>query len=684
MSGRRSVFAYVLLLAPVAVLLWLGSTELRRLGERADLALRSQAVGFLRLARQALDDELSPWLDRVIAPDAVALDRHPPETAAWELHRRFPEARNLLVLDGEGNLAFPRPNPTRLGFALAQLPDDAHPALVRAEGLLAEAQRTGEGTGPALEAFDAYLALDDQRGDRAGQARASFRRATILSLDHKLEALAAFRDFDALFDTDVAPLPESVTELPLLARVARVQLMADGAEALLVMEDIARGSYDGLHDELLSAVMRRVEPWVAGDTDRAAAAQAALARDQFRRAGRAFAREFGLVARETVRRRIRANPTTGRFQQVLVNQRGSSSLLVFRPTTAREREHVSGAWVGIHVDPTLLLYDAMSPFLQAGEHGFHLIVADAEGIPVLSSEAAAATEDAIAQDAVAGLVLRAVPIDPEQLARVRAADARNRLWLLITLGVLTVTGALWLWFTMRREAEVAQLKVSFVSRVSHELKTPLALVRMYGETLSRGRAKTEDQQRQFAGIITRESERLTVLIDRILDFSRQESGSLVYEPTDVDLAEVTEAVAEAYRPHLESRGLPLVVDVAGPLPACADRNALEGALVNLMENAAKYTENASAETPLEVSARRHGERAVLRVADRGIGIPPGDRRRVFDSFYRASNSGEVRGAGLGLSLVQHFVRAHGGTIEALDHEGGGTIMEIGLPLQTGG
>jgi two-component system phosphate regulon sensor histidine kinase PhoR len=239
---------------------------------------------------------------------------------------------------------------------------------------------------------------------------------------------------------------------------------------------------------------------------------------------------------------------------------------------------------------------------------------------------------------------------------------------------------LWSWRSVSRETELANLKVDLVSRVSHELKTPLALVRMYGETLGLGRAKDARQVAEFGGIIAREAERLTTLIQRILDFSRQQAGTLTYEKAPIDLGELLRKVAETYAPHLESRGVLLIDSLPLDVLVACDANATESAVVNLLENAAKYGRDGDEEHEVDLVLERVGDRAVVEVRDRGRGIPKGEHERVFDGFYRASNSGEVRGAGLGLSLVRHFARAHGGDVHALPRDGGGTILRLELPL----
>jgi signal transduction histidine kinase len=197
-----------------------------------------------------------------------------------------------------------------------------------------------------------------------------------------------------------------------------------------------------------------------------------------------------------------------------------------------------------------------------------------------------------------------------------------------------------------------------------------------------GRARDPGQAAEFGSIIARESERLTGLIQNILDFSRQQAGTLRYTPQTLDLGNLLRTVITAYAPHLEARGALVIDTLPNDIVAICDANACEGAVVNLLENAAKYGPGDGEEQEIEIELQRAGDRAVITVADRGRGIPAEERDRVFDGFYRASNAGEVRGAGLGLSLVRHFARAHGGDVRALPRDGGGTIIELWLPLAT--
>lgn len=281
--------------------------------------------------------------------------------------------------------------------------------------------------------------------------------------------------------------------------------------------------------------------------------------------------------------------------------------------------------------------------------------------------------------ALADLRLRAVPVDPGAFVRAEQAATRNRKFLSLGLVALAVGGAFFLARSAARDAEQAAERMGFVSRVSHELKTPLALIKMYAETLLLGRASGDRDPQRCASIISREADRLTTMIERVLDFSRSEAGTLSYTKERIDVSDLLLSVTDEFRPRAEERGGGIEVAFEDQLWVDADPEALHGAVVNLLDNAVKYTPATADDRTIEIDLRGAADRVVLEVRDRGIGIPEGERERVFSGFFRASNSGEVRGFGLGLSLVKHFVDHHSGTIEALGREGGGTILRMTLP-----
>ncbi len=242
-------------------------------------------------------------------------------------------------------------------------------------------------------------------------------------------------------------------------------------------------------------------------------------------------------------------------------------------------------------------------------------------------------------------------------------------------------GALFAWRGVRKEVEVARLREDFVSNVSHELRTPLALIRMYGESLAHDRVPDEKKPRYYETIVA-ETERLSRLVGNVLHFNRFERGTARVDLRPLDLGALAAEIGERYRPVVEREGCALRLDLPGTaLPVLGDHDALAEALVNLIDNAVKYGEGG----PVEVSARRADGRALVEVADRGPGIPPADRDRVFEPFVRvqpASADGLVhtaKGTGLGLALVRRIAEAHGGTATVSARDSGGSVFRISLP-----
>ena len=255
---------------------------------------------------------------------------------------------------------------------------------------------------------------------------------------------------------------------------------------------------------------------------------------------------------------------------------------------------------------------------------------------------------------------------------------------LTLLALATLIAAIWFLIrTARREMRLAEMKASFVANVSHELKTPLALIRMFGETLQSGRVITEEKRREYYGIITRESDRLTSLIDNILDFARIDAGREEFALVPTDVAEVVRDTYEAYRFQLDNGQFEHHLVIDDDLPRVrADRDAISQVLLNLMSNTVKYSEE-ERYLAIEVArdTRRGRRGALISVHDHGIGISPEDRRQLFDGFFRASD-GRVRrkgGTGLGLALAKHIVDAHGGSLDVESRLVKGTTFRIFLP-----
>jgi two-component system, OmpR family, phosphate regulon sensor histidine kinase PhoR len=275
-----------------------------------------------------------------------------------------------------------------------------------------------------------------------------------------------------------------------------------------------------------------------------------------------------------------------------------------------------------------------------------------------------------------------IQITPRNVAELRAQAETERLLGVLLVPVSTVIIALGLgvvWLSVRAERRASQMKSDFIANVSHELKTPLSLIRMFGELLMTGKHKGEAMTREYGGIITRESERLAHLIDNVLDFARLERGKASYSFAEGRLEDVVERALDVFRHRIEKEKLRLTTEMEPNLPPVRmDENAMTLVLLNLVDNAVKYAGEGG---EVLVRLRRMPGAVALSVVDHGSGITPDDQRRIFDRFYRATSARarNVRGSGIGLALVKHIAEAHGGRVEVESVLGRGSTFTVTLP-----
>jgi signal transduction histidine kinase/tetratricopeptide (TPR) repeat protein len=259
----------------------------------------------------------------------------------------------------------------------------------------------------------------------------------------------------------------------------------------------------------------------------------------------------------------------------------------------------------------------------------------------------------------------------------------QRLFYFLALAVVlsvTLFGAYLLWRDVRREVLMAEMRSQFVSSVSHELKTPLTAIRMFAETLRLGRAKDTNTQMEYLDTIVNESERLTRLLNNVLDFSKIEQGKRTYHLSPASLPEIVRTAARAMEYPLKQQGFALDVRIDESLPHVrVDRDAIEQAVLNLLSNAMKYSGESRS---IDLKAVREGDCAVIQVIDRGVGIDPKDQTHIFEKFYRVPTreNQSLPGTGLGLSLVAHIAKAHGGSVRVESAPGEGSTFSIILPL----
>ncbi len=274
------------------------------------------------------------------------------------------------------------------------------------------------------------------------------------------------------------------------------------------------------------------------------------------------------------------------------------------------------------------------------------------------------------------LAIKLAGLSTAQIARSRT---QRTLFLMLGIDAVILAAVILLLRIILRETELARLKSDFVDNVSHDLRTPLGLIRMFAETLEMGRLTSDEKRQEYYRTLARESARLTRMVNNLLDFSRIEAGRKSYEPKRVELPALIKDALDSYRFHLQQRGFVLVEQLDGEvLPISVDTEAVAQAFLNLLDNAVKYS---AQEKHLTVALRQEGDWAVIEVKDRGLGIEAKHLDKIFGKFYRVETVGhETRGAGIGLALVQHIMQAHHGSVEVSSTPGKGSSFFLKFPI----
>src|SRR5262245_17198234 len=257
----------------------------------------------------------------------------------------------------------------------------------------------------------------------------------------------------------------------------------------------------------------------------------------------------------------------------------------------------------------------------------------------------------------------------------------NSLLFSILIALVLIGGIVLALRTASRAMKLSQMKADFVSNVSHELRTPLASIRVFGEFLKLGRVKDQAKIHEYGEYIETESRRLTQLINNILDFSKIESGQKTYHFEQASVEQIVTETLKTFEIMLEQNGFAISFEKPiQPLPKVViDSDAIAQAFINLLDNAVKYS-GESKEIDV-VLAKRLGF-VTIAVRDHGIGMANEEREKVFEKFYRVGNNlvHDVKGSGLGLSIVKHIVEAHNGKVTVESEVGHGSTFVIHLPV----
>jgi signal transduction histidine kinase len=299
------------------------------------------------------------------------------------------------------------------------------------------------------------------------------------------------------------------------------------------------------------------------------------------------------------------------------------------------------------------------------------------GVELGQAERPEAVHTAILDFGFGELVLNLLEQDPGWIA---ARVARLNRWMAAILAVVwlaVLLAMLALWRNLNEQVKLARKKDDFLSAVSHELRTPLTSIRMYTEMLEKDWVKDDAKRREYYGTMRQESERLTRLIENVLDFSRIQRGKKHFEFTIGDVNGSIRDVVEMMRPCAERAGFVIETELAPMEPFAFDRDAVMQIVINLIDNALKYAREASDK---RIIVRTHPEKgcAVIEVEDHGPGVPKSQQKKIFEAFYRCGDEStrQTTGTGLGLALVKRFAEAHRGVVEILNAKPAGALFRV--------
>jgi two-component system phosphate regulon sensor histidine kinase PhoR len=251
--------------------------------------------------------------------------------------------------------------------------------------------------------------------------------------------------------------------------------------------------------------------------------------------------------------------------------------------------------------------------------------------------------------------------------------------LILSFCVALLVGTILLVWSLKRASDLSQLQLDFLSKVSHEFKTPLTSIRMFTETLSEERPLTDEQRRQCLTMLESETKRLDTMIGRLLDFGRMEAGKMHYHRQPEPLQAVVDTALKAFEPIRIREHVTLAIEIPRNLPmVLVDREMMGQAVLNLLQNAVKYGGD---DKSIDLTCAAADGKVALSVRDKGPGIPRKERRRIFERFYRIDDrlSRQQQGSGMGLAIVHHVVQAHGGQVRVRNRPEGGAEFTISLP-----
>ena len=613
-----------------------------------------------------------------------------PQQAAKMAVEQVEGVRGVLILDDDGDLLFPL-NPSRSLGGESDRPgiaDDLRSVMGRRYNEAEDVELLERNHDRAAQLY--LAAIPTIPGYRGQLIARNARARSLFQAGHSKDALAMYERLavEASGYRDLNGFP-----LDLLAdyQISQCQLaVGDEAGAVQTLLDLAERlselpwSYGGGAESVISGkVLEHLsEPKIGGLVPLSVRADLPSLRREMEGLRQRQSVEAMVLAlfRDLVGSRAGTGPAVGSFIYSRMI-RGDHTILFSRtswkgPEGTRE--------IVLHLDEALLLeglYQRLDGIQQANPE-----LSIALGEVGMGPNPLAAPAEGVVYQFEPWVPGRTVVVARGDPTRVSSMLSRTRRLRLLTIGVFSLFILIGLGISyraVRREFEIARLRTDFVSNVSHELRTPLATIRIMAEMLNMGAVPPGEKQQEYHSTILSETERLTRLIENVLDFARIEQGRKKYSFETDDIISVVSEVQRVTQDYLASMGFSLEVQAQSGLPPVRhDHDALVQALINLVSNAVQY---AAVDDPerrtITVSVYRQRDTVVLSVKDRGRGIEAADRNRVFGKFQRGGDhlTREVRGTGLGLSIVQHIVEAHGGEVTLSSESGQGSTFYLLLP-----
>lgn len=372
------------------------------------------------------------------------------------------------------------------------------------------------------------------------------------------------------------------------------------------------------------------------------------------------------------------------FQKVealRLNTINDYTALVFKPKNQPDVPEI----IGLVIDPAFFIEDIMGPKLQQIAQDKFAISAGRADV----GRVVYATYDSSTQAQVQEMMIKDLWLLPNyylgigtkgtSIETIIRERTNTNLYLILSLDIILILGVVLVFRNVKKEVQLAQNKSEFISNVSHEIRTPLALISMFAETLEMGRVPTEEKKNEYYSIISKETQRLTNIVNKILNFSQMDARKkeLVFKP--INLSDLVKEVLTTYKFHLKQQGFNLTSKIDDNIEIEGDKEAIMEVVINLIDNAIKYSEK---DKQIEVAVSGSKEYALLTVKDSGVGIPKNIQKQIFEKFYRAPTGdlAKKQGTGLGLALVKQIVDLHRGKIDVKSDEGKGSTFIIQLPV----